>query len=183
VLARTRPLPVRQLAAVVRAGQRRCNRPPASASRWLLDLCLDRERIPPAQVRGYDDVVPGRDEALERLRSGQADMMWGTPDLARRHGWQFLPLTAQTLYLATRTGGVPPAAWQALRRELSGREFAALAQRHPDHDLTGTGQRLRAAEALPWHRGAAVHMQVHADDDDCASPAQSGAFPPGAPRS
>lgn len=173
VMARSRPLPVRQLGAAVRAGLRLCNRPRSCASRWLLDLCLDRDRIPAAQVRGYDDLAASQAEAVDRLAAGQADMMWGTPGLAHRQGWQFIDLASQTLYLAGLPGAATQAAFQALGRELAGADFIALARRHEGHDATGAGRWLAVAEALPWHRGGTLHMQIDADEQDCASPAQS----------
>lgn len=182
VLARSRPLPVRQLGTAVRAGLRLCNRPRSSASRWLLDLCLDRDRIPAAQVRGYDDLVASQAEAVDRLATGRADMMWGTPGLARRHGWQFIDLASQTLYLAGLAGEVSSPGLPPLVHELAGPDFAVLARRHEGYDARGAGRWLTPAEALPWQRGG-PHMQIDADEPDCATPAQSGALPPAGHRS
>lgn len=171
VMARAQPLPLGTLAAAVRSGLRWCNRQRSSSARWLFDLYLDRERIPAAQVRGYEQVCYTQHEAVARLMAGDADMMWGPSALAARQGWQFMPLVSLRCLLVVAATPRGDAVLQRLQAALRAADFAAVAARHPGHDVRRAGEEVGLAEALPWHP-AALHMHSRTVAPGCATTVQ-----------
>jgi len=86
------PRQVKDIPDLARPGLRFINRNPGSGTRLWLDAELERLKIPPAQIRGYDRVAPTHTEAALAIQAGRADAALGLQAAAWQHGLGFLPL-------------------------------------------------------------------------------------------
>jgi len=86
------PGQIHAVSDLVRPDVRFINRNPGSGTRLWLEAELDRRRIPPSQIRGYDRVVATHTEAALAIQAGGADAALGLQAAARQHGLDFIPL-------------------------------------------------------------------------------------------
>ncbi len=71
------------------------NREVGAGARLLLDRSLEREGIPPGNVRGYDQTAGGHVLAAWHVHGGMADCCVATRAAARVFGLSFIPLACE----------------------------------------------------------------------------------------
>ena len=102
VTARGNPKSIRGIEDFARKDVSIVNREPGSGSRALLDSRLERLRIAPRAVRGYEQLAPGHLPAAWQVQSGAVDCCLATRAAARMFGLNFIPLVSERYDLVIR---------------------------------------------------------------------------------
>lgn len=96
------PKGIRTLADLARPDVRFVNRPEGSGTRMLTELLLDKQRLAPAAVRGWDSAEFTHAAVAAYIASGMADVGVGVQTAAQRFGLTFLPLLRERYFFAVR---------------------------------------------------------------------------------
>lgn len=92
LVRRGNPKAIRTIADLAEANVTLINREEGSGARLLLDQRLRAATLDPAQVRGYDKVVPSHFEVARAIAGNQADVGIGIRSAAHLFGLDFVPL-------------------------------------------------------------------------------------------
>ena len=143
ILPRGNPRRIGGYPDLARPGVRFVNRQPGSGTRSLLDHSLRRLAVNPAEIRGYDRVVPTHLAVAAAVAEGSADAGLGIRAAARAFDLDFLPLARERydLVLAAADRDASPIA--ELLAVLSSGEFRAVVAQIGGYDTTRTGEELR----------------------------------------
>jgi molybdate-binding protein/DNA-binding transcriptional regulator YhcF (GntR family) len=143
ILSRGNPRRIGGLVDLVRKGVRFVNRQPGSGTRSLLDHSLRRQAVNPAEIQGYDRVVPTHLAVAAAVSEGSADAGLGIHAAARAFDLDFLPLARERydLVLAAADRDSPPIA--QLLAVLADEEFRAVVRQIGGYDTTRTGEERR----------------------------------------
>ena len=141
---------------VVRLGLRVVNRERGSGTRQLFDALLAREMIEPSQVAGYEREVASHTALARAIRAGDADAAFGIEAVARAQRLRFVPIVAESYYLACRRADESSVALDTLAACVRSDAFAGVIRRIGGYDLDRSGEPVRLAElfAPPPSRSA-----------------------------
>ncbi len=131
---------------VVRLGLRIVNRERGSGTRLLFDALLAQEMIDPAQVAGYEREVTSHTDSARAIRGGDADAAFGIEAAARAQGLRFVPVIAESYFLACRRSDETSVALDTLAACVRSDAFAGVIRRIGGYDLAGSGYPVRLAE-------------------------------------
>jgi putative molybdopterin biosynthesis protein len=142
LLAPGNPLNLRRASDLVRSKARLVNRPAGAGARRLLDEQLQRSKVEPGRIVGYDREVPGQLDTGRAIAQGFADAAIGTASVARVFALDFSPLREErcTLFIpraALRTPEIH-ALLDALRSATYRRDLQAL----QSYDASKTGEQI-----------------------------------------
>ena len=118
------------------------NREKGAGSRALLDSRLNRLKIDPKSVRGYNRVAPGHLQAAWQVQSGQADCCIATRAAARVFGLGFIPLVSERYDLAIRRQHLDMPSIQILLDTLNRSNYRRELESLGGYDARAAGQRL-----------------------------------------
>jgi len=141
---------LRGLAGVSRARLRIVNRQRSSNARWLLDALMSREGLYPPDLTGYEDMALSEETALERLVDGLADVVLGTQTMAARHRLRFVPITAETYWLAFRVQDHAQPWLRDVCAYFHSESFRQKLDAHPGYGTERSGATYSPKIALPW---------------------------------
>lgn len=102
LVARGNPLGLRGVGDLARAGVRFVNRQRGSGTRLWFDRLLAAAGVPPGAVRGYGTEEFTHQAVAALVASGAADAGLGVRAAAERFGLGFVPVGAETYFLARR---------------------------------------------------------------------------------
>ncbi len=130
-------------ADLAREGVRFVNRQPGSGTRSLLDHNLRLAAVNPAEIQGYERVVPTHLAVAAAVAEGSADVGLGIRAAARAFDLDFLPLARERydLVLAAADRDHSPVA--ELLAVLASRQFRAVVGQLGGYDTACTGQERR----------------------------------------
>ncbi len=140
VVAQGNPKGIKSVEDFVRRDVALVNRELGAGSRHLLDTLLKKSGIPPAKVRGYQQITSGHILAAWHVHSGRADCCIATAASARVFGLDFVSLAAERFDLV-----IPDRYWDmgsvqtlldTLNRSSLRRELEALG----GYDTSQTGR-------------------------------------------
>jgi putative molybdopterin biosynthesis protein len=127
------------------------NRQPGSGTRLEIDQMLERERIAPAAVFGYDWVEATHLSVAAAVASGQADVGFGIEAAAAQFGLDFIPLMREQYYFACLKETLDLPAMIRLRELLRHSQWRnAIADLH-GYDAAGAGAVVALRQAMPWY--------------------------------
>jgi molybdate-binding protein/DNA-binding XRE family transcriptional regulator len=142
VVAARNPKKIRGVEDLARKDVGIVNREEGAGSRALLDSHLERLRIPPEKVRGYDRLAPGHLAAAWQVRSGLADCCIATRAAAQLFGLHFLPLVSERYDLVIRKQHLELPRIQNLLDVLSRSGFRRELEGLGGYDMRVAGQRI-----------------------------------------
>lgn len=140
ILAPGNPLKIQGLEDLTRPEVRFVNRQPGSGTRVWLDAALQRLRIQPRQVAGYDDERLTHSDVARVVAEGGADAGLGLETAARAYGLEFHFLVRERydLVMLAETAGRPSV--RALVDWLSSIEGKQFIERHRGYESQSSGQ-------------------------------------------
>lgn len=139
---------IKSVRDVVRLGLRIVNREIGSGTRQLFDALLEREMIDPEQIAGYHHEVTSHTDLARALRGGDADAAFGIEAAARAQRLRFVPIIAESYYLACRRADESSVALDTIAACVRSDAFAAMIRRIGGYDLAGCGNPVRLADLL-----------------------------------
>ena len=92
MLARGNPKGLKKVSDIARSNVRFVNRNPGSGTRLWFDTELRKLKIPPAKIKGYNNLVKTHSEAAALIAANKADAALGLQAAAHRHSLDFIPL-------------------------------------------------------------------------------------------
>jgi molybdate transport repressor ModE-like protein len=99
IVAPNNPLKIYSTADLVRPGVRFINRQPGSGTRFLLDLQLQRDGVPSADILGYEQVELTHAAVAAFVASGMADVGYGVETPARQFKLDFVQNQTERYFL------------------------------------------------------------------------------------
>ncbi|HZQ62926.1 MAG TPA: substrate-binding domain-containing protein [Casimicrobiaceae bacterium] len=139
MLARSHARQVRTLADIAARGLVFVNRQRGSGTRLIIDALLQRERIAPADLRGYANEEFTHRAVAATIASGGAQAGFGLQAAAEEYDLAFVPLLRETYYLAVGSSALRELPLQRLVAYLASPAFGAIVQRLPGYRARGAG--------------------------------------------
>jgi putative molybdopterin biosynthesis protein len=139
---------IRSILDVVRHGLRIVNRERGSGTRILFDALLARDMVDPGTVAGYAHEVASHTDLARAIRGGDADVACGIEAAARAQGLRFVPIVAESYYLACRRADETSVALDTLAASVRSEAFASVARRIGGYDLARSGEPVRVTDVF-----------------------------------
>ncbi len=139
MMAGGNPKNIRQLSDLTREDIRFINRERGAGARLLFDTLLVEAKVPPAEVRGYEDTVPSHQAVARRISAGEADAGMGTAAMAQIYGLDFLALRSVRFDLAVRSEFLKEESVSQLFESLSHKAVRLQLQKLGGYDTARTG--------------------------------------------
>ncbi len=140
--SRGNPKGIRGIEDLVRHDVCIVNREKGAGSRLLLDSHLERLKIDPGTVIGYQQLASGHLPAAWQVRTGAADCCIATQAAARLFGLGFIPLVSQRYDLAIRRQHLDLPTVQTLLDTLNRSSFRRELESIGGYDTRTAGQRI-----------------------------------------
>ncbi len=126
-------------ADLMRPNVRFINRQPASGTRFLFDLMLQRDGVDARHIDGYERVEYTHAAVAAYVASGMADVGFGVEPPARRFGLEFIPLETERYLLLCDAQALPGPRLQQMLVLLRSEPFRAAVDQLPGYDAQGIG--------------------------------------------
>lgn len=136
------PKGIAAVADLCRQDVRMVNRQRGSGTRALLEFMLSSEGIERTRLRGYDNEEMTHGAVAALIAGHQADAGLGIHAAAAQYGLDFVPLCAESYFLACRTADLDSGRMRSLLALLRGERFARLAGALPGYSAAGAGDLL-----------------------------------------
>ena len=143
ILARGNPRRIQGYADLAQPELRFVNRQPGSGTRSLLDHSLRRQAVNPAEIRGYDRVVPTHLAVAAAVAEGSADAGLGIRAAARAFDLDFLPLARERYDLVLMAADRDSSPIAELLGVLGSAAFRAVVRQIGGYDTALTGEERR----------------------------------------
>jgi putative molybdopterin biosynthesis protein len=111
---------------------------------------LERARIPPASIRGFDSAEPSHRASAAAVASGSADAAFGIEAAAVAAGLDFVPLAEEQYFLVTLRASLEEPAVQALLALLASPAWHERIAQIPGYAPERSGEVLSLRRVLPW---------------------------------
>jgi molybdate-binding protein/DNA-binding XRE family transcriptional regulator len=142
VTAPGNPKHIAGISDLTRKGVRFTNREQGAGCRRLLDSSLQKARIAPEQIRGYDRITVGHLAAARLVRDGEVDCCISTRVVAQAMSLDFIPLAEKPYHLLVRRTHLNLAPVQTLLETLGRAAFRREVEAHTGYNMRGAGERL-----------------------------------------
>ena len=142
VTAQGNPKHILSVADLTRKGVRFSNREQGAGCRHLLDACLQKARILPEQVKGYDRITVGHLAAARLVREGEVDCCVSTRVVAQAMSLDFIPLAEKPYHLLIRRSHLDLAPVRTLIDTLGRADFRREVESSTGYDMRSAGVRL-----------------------------------------
>ena len=149
IVAPGNPKKIRRMSDLTRRGVRFVNRQAGSGTRLLLDRLLAQSDTPPTRIRGYETEEFTHVAVAATIASRHADAGFGIEAAAARYGLEFIPITRETYYLATRASLLDRLATRALLEHLRSRAWHKRLDRLPGYRAQSCGTVVNVETAFP----------------------------------
>jgi len=116
------------------------NRQRGSGTRLRIDDALRKNRISPANIKGYENEEETHSGVASRIASKQADVGIGVQSAAHRMGLDFVPLFHEQYDLVTLSETAQGEFWNKILNILNSQPFQTAIQRQIGYDTTLTGK-------------------------------------------
>ena len=140
--ARGNPKTIRGVEDFVRKDVLIVNREKGAGARQLLDDALQRLKIEPRKVRGYEQTAPGHLPAAWQVQANAADCCVSTRAAARLFGLGFIPLVSERYDLAIRRQHLDLPGVQTLLDTLGRSSFRRELEGLGGYDTKDAGERV-----------------------------------------
>jgi molybdate transport repressor ModE-like protein len=155
IVAKGNPRKIYDVRDLARPGVRFVNRQGGSGTRFLLDCLLQRERIDPASINGYEQAEYTHAAVAAYVASGMADAGFGVEPPARQFKIDFVPVASERYFLLCREPSLSLPQVQAMLEILRSREFRAAVDRLSGYAASDSGRVQTLREAFPGLTGPA----------------------------
>ena len=142
------PKQISTLADLVRPGIRFVNRPHGSGTRMLVELMLEKARIPSAQINGFESAEFTHAAVAAYIASDMADVGIGVETAARRFGLDFVPLLRERYFFAIEKNTLDTAPMAQLIAILKGAGFREQVEQLAGYDVTEAGSVMSIQQAF-----------------------------------
>ncbi len=142
VLARGNPKNIKSVADMARKDITIVNREAGSGARLQLDTHLQKARIAPHAVKGYETIASGHLPAAWQVKTGQADCCLATKTAACVFGLDFIPLVSERYDLVIHEQNLNHPGVQILLDTLGRTAFRRELEGLGGYDTTIAGDRL-----------------------------------------
>jgi putative molybdopterin biosynthesis protein len=142
VIARGNPKSIKGVADLARKDITIVNREPGSGARFLLDSHLQKARIAPRAVKGYQNIASGHLPAAWQVKNGQAACCLATKTAACVFGLDFIPLESERYDLVIHEQNLSHPGVQILLDTLGRTAFRRELEGLGGYDTRGAGDRL-----------------------------------------
>ena len=142
VTASGNPKHIAGVADLTRKGVRFTNREQGAGCRKLLDSSLQKARISPEQVKGYDRITVGHLAAARLVRDGDVDCCISTRVVAQAMSLNFIPLAEKPYHLLVRRTHLKLAPVEKLLETLGRAAFRREVEAGTGYNMRGAGERL-----------------------------------------
>jgi molybdate-binding protein/DNA-binding XRE family transcriptional regulator len=142
VVGKGNPRQIQGIADLARADVRIVNRDPGSGSRRLLDEGLAGAGVTPAEVRGYETVVPTHMAVARSVEAGVADAGVALRAVAHALDLDFVPLTELRFDLVIPAEHLDHPTVRLMLEVLASRVFRSELAALPGYDVSRTGSTL-----------------------------------------
>ena len=143
ILARGNPRRIQGYADLAQPELRFVNRQPGSGTRSLLDHSLRLQAVNPAEIRGYERVVPTHLAVAAAVAEGSADAGLGIRAAARAFDLDFLPLARERYDLVLMAADRDSSPIAELLGVLRSAAFRAVVRQIGGYDTASTGEERR----------------------------------------
>ncbi|MET0962847.1 MAG: substrate-binding domain-containing protein [Noviherbaspirillum sp.] len=127
------------------------NRQAGSGTRLEIDQMLERERIAPRAVSGYDHTETTHLAVAAAVASGEADAGIGIAAAAAQFGLHFILLVREQYYFVCLKETLDAPAVIRLRELLRLSLWQDAIASMPGYDTAGTGEVASLRQAMPWY--------------------------------
>lgn len=159
IVAAGNPKRIRGLDDLVRKGLRFVNRQPASGTRLLFDLVLQRTGINARAIEGYENAEYTHAAVAAYIGSGMADVGFGLEVPARRFGLGFVPLLTERYFFVCRDELLGEPVMQDFLAVLGNAELRAKIAKLPGYDPAQAGRIEPARDVFPTARTRSAHRR------------------------
>jgi putative molybdopterin biosynthesis protein len=142
VIARGNPKSIKGVADLARKDITIVNREPGSGARFLLDSHLQKARIAPRAVKGYQNIASGHLPAAWQVKNGQAACCLATKTAACVFGLDFIPLESERYDLVIHEQNLSHPGVQILLDTLGRTAFRRELEGLGGYATRGAGDRL-----------------------------------------
>ncbi|ROZ76589.1 substrate-binding domain-containing protein [Ramlibacter sp. WS9] len=148
------PKKIYSLRDLKRPGVRFINRQAGSGTRFLLDMLLQKERIAPADIKGYEQCEFTHAAVAAFVASGMADAGYGVETPARRFKLGFIPGPTERYFLLCDDRSLAAPVVQQMLELLRGDAFKQAVDKLPGYEADDCGRVADLADVFPALRGA-----------------------------
>ncbi|MGH8671422.1 MAG: substrate-binding domain-containing protein [Burkholderiales bacterium] len=149
IVASGNPLGVCGVADIARAKARFINRQLGSGTRLIFDAMLDLNGITPMAVEGYYAEEFTHFAVATSVAAGHADVGFGVEAAARQFNLDFIPLVAESYYLAARTQRFAQPVLKQLLELLRGPQLRQIVAALPGYAADAAGELIAVKDAMP----------------------------------
>ena len=146
------PMEVLGVADLARSGVRVINRNVGSGTRLLFDELLQRARLAPSQIAGYESEEQTHLAVAAAVDAGLATCGFGLRSAAERFGLGFVPLVTEQYFVVCRKASLDTEALQALIAVLQSENFRRLVDAVPGYSSVDSGDVVSLRKTLPWYK-------------------------------
>ena len=137
------PLKIKSFEDFKRPELRFVNRELGSGTRILLDCKIQKLKISPQLIQGYDNVVSSHLEAATRVAKGDADFALGNERTSLQlSSIDFVPLQTESYEMFIRTSDMSHPLFSKIIQLIQSKEFQQEVSLMGGYDLTDMGKRL-----------------------------------------
>ena len=148
MVAAGNPLGIEGIADLARSDVRFVNRQRGSGTRLLLDLLLQKQKIAPAAVRGYEQAEFTHAAVAAYIASGMADCGFGLETAARRFNLGFIPVLRERYFFACERDALERAPLKQVRALMQGKAFREVVNALPGYDGRMAGRVVEVEKGL-----------------------------------
>ncbi len=134
------PKEITTVADFGRKDVRMVNRQRGSGTRALLEFMLSQQAVDRTRLRGYENEEMTHGAVAALIAGHQADAGLGIHAAAAQYGLDFVPLCAESYFLACRAADLGSRRMQSLLALLRGERFAQIAGALPGYRADGAGE-------------------------------------------
>jgi molybdate transport repressor ModE-like protein len=149
MVAHGNPKKIYELQDLAQRDVRFINREKGSGTRLLIEMLLERARISPTRLNGFEDVEYTHAAVAAYIASGRADAGVGVETPARKFDLEFIPLETERYLLACRNESFELPQIQQLLRVLTSKAYKDAVNALPGYHATHSGTVMTVRQAFP----------------------------------
>jgi len=147
-LAPGNPKQINNLFDLARPDVQFVNRQLGSGTRMLLEMLLEKARVLPSMIRGFETEEFTHSAIAAYIASGMADVGFGVETAARRFGLDFIPLVQERYFFAANRDAMQISPLKDVIAILQSEDFKTQVNQLAGYDASDTGRILTLNEAF-----------------------------------
>ncbi|HVC48919.1 MAG TPA: substrate-binding domain-containing protein [Burkholderiales bacterium] len=134
------PLHISTLSDLTNQNIRFVNREPSSGTRMLFDVLLEKEKLIPNQIQGYQKEELTHNAVAAYVASDMADAGFGVEAAARQFNLDFIPLSHEDYYLLCRQETLEKPGVKEIIKLLKNESFHKAINQLPGYSSSNSGE-------------------------------------------